>query len=202
MEDLITVHVRVLALSSRLLLIYYKVNGRVFLDYKSHLENNYELSTVLYSQNGIIRTKERNSDRRHYYFRRNSDASDPYLTEDQIRALNDMKCYPNDAEYTITDDQALLCPARIRGFALSEKQWAFFLLDNVEDIVWSESAFDKLEVDGPIKSKIQALVEIHYTKNNFKDFVAGKGRGLVVLLHGPPGTGKTLTAGKSHHRQS
>ena len=26
------------------------------------------------------------------------------------------------------------------------------------------------------------------------DVVEGKGRGLVILLHGPPGVGKTLTA--------
>lgn len=202
MKDLITVHVRALALLSRRLLIPHEVNGRIFLDYKSHLENNYGLSTVLYSRNGIIRPKEQTSDRKYHYFRRRSDADDTRLTEDQVRSLNDMKCYPNNAEYLMTDDQALLCPARIRGFALSEKQWAFFLLENVQDITWSESAFDKLELDGSIKSKVQALVEIHYTKNDFDDLVAGKGRGLVVLLHGPPGTGKTLTAGKRHHPHS
>lgn len=29
------------------------------------------------------------------------------------------------------------------------------------------------------------------------DFIAGKGNGLIMLLHGGPGTGKTLTAGMS-----
>ncbi len=29
------------------------------------------------------------------------------------------------------------------------------------------------------------------------DLIAGKGNGLIMLLHGGPGTGKTLTAGKS-----
>lgn len=28
-----------------------------------------------------------------------------------------------------------------------------------------------------------------------KDMIAGKGNGLIMLLHGAPGTGKTLTAG-------
>ena len=27
------------------------------------------------------------------------------------------------------------------------------------------------------------------------DLIAGKGNGLIMLLHGGPGTGKTLTAG-------
>jgi SpoVK/Ycf46/Vps4 family AAA+-type ATPase len=30
-----------------------------------------------------------------------------------------------------------------------------------------------------------------------EDLIAGKGNGLIMLLHGGPGTGKTLTAGKS-----
>ena len=116
------------------------------------------------------------------------------MTEDQMRALNDMKCYQNTAEYDMSDYQALLCPARIRGFSLIEKQWGFFLVDKVRDIKWSESVFEKLEMDSSIKSKVQALVETHYT-DTFDDMIAGKGKGLVVLLHGPPGTGKTLTAG-------
>jgi len=28
------------------------------------------------------------------------------------------------------------------------------------------------------------------------DFIQGKGRGQIILLHGPPGVGKTCTAGK------
>lgn len=106
-----------------------------------------------------------------------------------------MKCYANTPEYEMTDYQALLCPAKIRGFALGEKRWAFFLVDEVKDINWSDIAFTQLEIDPDTKSKIQALVECHYTENNLGDFIAKKGKGLVLLLHGRPGTGKTLTAG-------
>lgn len=38
-----------------------------------------------------------------------------------------------------------------------------------------------------------ALAEMRID-DSFDDFVSGKGRGLVVLLHGSPGVGKTLTA--------
>lgn len=106
-----------------------------------------------------------------------------------------MKCYPNTEDYELTDYQALLCPARVRGFALTEKQWGFFLVDNIRDIAWSESVFQNLELEPKVKKKVQALVEIHYDNNTFDDIIAGKGKGLVLLLHGPPGTGKTLTAG-------
>lgn len=48
------------------------------------------------------------------------------------------------------------------------------------------------------KEFIQALVESEWVDNNVDphsfDIVRGKGKGLVILLHGSPGTGKTLTA--------
>lgn len=42
----------------------------------------------------------------------------------------------------------------------------------------------------------QALVESHkyHAAESIDDVIQGKGKGLVVVLHGPPGTGKTLTA--------
>lgn len=37
------------------------------------------------------------------------------------------------------------------------------------------------------------MIENH-ERASFSDLVEGKGKGLVILLHGPPGVGKTLTA--------
>lgn len=34
------------------------------------------------------------------------------------------------------------------------------------------------------------------------DYVAGKGNGLIFLLHGKPGVGKTYTAGKFFHNET
>jgi SpoVK/Ycf46/Vps4 family AAA+-type ATPase len=55
--------------------------------------------------------------------------------------------------------------------------------------------------DNTFKDTLQALVKTHFMQrlgqetNHFEyDIVRGKGRGLVILLHGAPGTGKTLTA--------
>ena len=44
------------------------------------------------------------------------------------------------------------------------------------------------------KELITALVSVHLNTKESTDIVAGKGNGLVLLLHGPPGTDKTLTA--------
>ena len=112
-------------------------------------------------------------------------------------SLNDMKCYNNDDDYEITEEQALLAPARVRGFTLSNKRWAFFPVNGLAEIKWNHDAFAKLEIDPVMKTYIQALVGSHsLTETAFDDLIADKGKGLILLLHGPPGTGKTLTAGK------
>ena len=159
---------------------------------------------MLYSYNGIIENKKVNSDQESidYLYRRRYDLEEDRepsdcITEEEKRALKNMKCHANNEEYNMSNDEALLCPARIRGFALSEKRWAFFLVGKVEDIGWSDSAFDEVEVDEAVKFQLLAVVKTHYTQKNLGTIVASKGVGLVVLLHGPPGTGKTLTAGKS-----
>ena len=55
--------------------------------------------------------------------------------------------------------------------------------------------------DNSYKDTLQALVKTHFmqkqsgdTQNFEYDIVRGKGKGLVVLLHGAPGVGKTFTA--------
>ena len=96
----------------------------------------------------------------------------------------------------MTEDQAFLAPARTPGFALSTKQWAYFLVEKVQEVQWHDNAFDHLELDPVIKTTIQALVETHNkTGLKFDDFIKDKGKGLIMLLYGPPGAGKTLTAG-------
>ena len=73
-----------------------------------------------------------------------------------------------------------------------------FDVDNVTDIQWQTDAFENLVLPKQQKDMIRALVESHEASVNaqdrFDDFIAGKGRGLVINLFGPPGVGKTLSA--------
>ncbi|KAI5783678.1 P-loop containing nucleoside triphosphate hydrolase protein [Geopyxis carbonaria] len=100
----------------------------------------------------------------------------------------------------LTEDQLLLCSATVRGFALSEKKWLQFFVDLVSPIEFSDQAFDQLVLPARQKSLVRALVESHINEtNNFDDFIKGKGKGLISVLHGPPGVGKTLTAEAVSH---
>lgn len=47
--------------------------------------------------------------------------------------------------------------------------------------------FDKKEIQRNLPNKGVELVE--------QDFIRGKGKGLVIILHGAPGVGRTATAG-------
>lgn len=62
---------------------------------------------------------------------------------------------------------------------------------------WNRNAFEKHLVLKPQKKDlIKALITVHIASINSMttDIIEGKGKGLIILLHGGPGTGKTLTA--------
>jgi SpoVK/Ycf46/Vps4 family AAA+-type ATPase len=83
-------------------------------------------------------------------------------------------------------------------------------VDFIEDIDKSDSVrdsgFEDLVIPKHYRDLLVALVASHTEDNKQKgkpqskkpstqmDLVHGKGRGLVILLHGPPGVGKTSTA--------
>lgn len=95
----------------------------------------------------------------------------------------------------LTDEQAMLTNATVRGYSFTNKRFLEFFVDKLEPIQWNTSCFDGLVLDPDIKRTVQALVSNHTRERpGFDDIVKGKGQGLVCVLHGPPGVGKTLTA--------
>lgn len=102
------------------------------------------------------------------------------------------------------DDLALL-PRRVIGYALWERKFVQLdvqILDHMA-VTARENAFDRLEIDQLHKKLIQSIVSSHFRSRDIEkggkglgtqDIIRGKGKGLVLLLHGVPGVGKTATA--------
>jgi SpoVK/Ycf46/Vps4 family AAA+-type ATPase len=80
------------------------------------------------------------------------------------------------------------------------------LVDGVGSVTWNKDAFERLVLPKKTEDLVKALAMVRTSKLGEKqgmsilgkgkrdDLIAGKGNGLIMLLHGSPGTGKTLTA--------
>ncbi|KAI0428596.1 hypothetical protein F5Y09DRAFT_332445 [Xylaria sp. FL1042] len=99
----------------------------------------------------------------------------------------------------------ILLPPGIHGFFMKEKKWVHLLVARIQPVYWNKDAFDRLVLPKRSKNLVKGLVMVRKStpeKSNVQialkgkrdDIIAGKGSGLIMLLHGGPGTGKTLTA--------
>ncbi|KAH8600167.1 ATPase [Bisporella sp. PMI_857] len=108
------------------------------------------------------------------------------------------KSPPNSNEATwlkLTPYHQMLCTGRVRGYSLKRKRWLDFFVDFVSDITWNTDAFDHLILPEDDKDLILGFAELKVqSRDADDDVIQGKGRGVIILLHGPPGVGKTLTA--------
>lgn len=105
---------------------------------------------------------------------------------------------------TPNPEELVVMPHIVHGFYLTEKQWVTIYVDGVHEIKWNKTAYDRLVIPSKTKELIRALVTVRTSQRGIKhglgvagkrvDIIAGKGNGLIMLLHGGPGTGKSLTA--------
>jgi hypothetical protein len=98
-------------------------------------------------------------------------------------------------DFEMTDQQALISPSQALGFELDNKRWVRLDVELLQDIVWEEKDWDRLELESECKNDLKRLVEAH-SSHPKGDQASAKGQGLMFLLHGLPGSGKTFTVGK------
>ncbi|KAL8796093.1 MAG: hypothetical protein Q9195_001425 [Heterodermia aff. obscurata] len=112
------------------------------------------------------------------------------------RADSKFKQYDQIKPDATPDDLTLLlCPQHVHGYCLRDKVWKSLNVNQLKPVNFRKNAWDRLVLDEEYKDIVQAMVSSYVEKSSsIEDLVAGKGAGLVALLHGPPGIGKTLTA--------
>ncbi|KAI9692346.1 MAG: hypothetical protein M1822_006577 [Bathelium mastoideum] len=168
---------------------WFKTQGNVIVDHKSYLEYNDNYC-------GPMGRFERNDP--------NDECSCPAC----LKTIPDTLDFRNN-KFTeseeFTDLQYIICPARFLGYIMASKTWVSMSIDAVHPLRdrVKEDAFERLILGQDEKDLVRSLVGNHEKKKALtddkgnpigEDFIEGKGRGLVILLHGPPGVGKTSTA--------
>ncbi|RDL40429.1 uncharacterized protein BP5553_00408 [Venustampulla echinocandica] len=132
------------------------------------------------------------------------------------RLLRDTK-RPQNA---LSDEDLAIMSYRVFGFVLRSRKWAKLDLTHLTDVhapsnenaggeggketeddEEPKTAFDRLVLPDGHRKMILSLVAQHFrdkessaNKNDQTGIVRGKGKGLILLLHGAPGVGKTSTA--------
>ncbi|USW58681.1 Putative histone H3/CENP-A, AAA+ ATPase domain, ATPase, AAA-type, core [Septoria linicola] len=170
----------------------YNVDGRVVVDTKTYhrLNANRAFSVAAFPSENKKRKKPSAA-------RNNYDDYDDYDDYDQVDDNATAELVPQDVLEVdpLTDDQCLLANAMVRGFSFTEKRWFELFVDKLTPPAWNTNCFDQLVLPDAQKDLVQALVANHVQqRSDFDDIVKGKGKGLILVLHGPPGVGKTLTA--------
>ncbi|KAK4079966.1 hypothetical protein Trihar35433_1071 [Trichoderma harzianum] len=105
---------------------------------------------------------------------------------------------------SLTNDDLVIMSYRVFGFVLRSRKWAKLdlkYLSPVSEGSKEQTAFDQLVLPKQHKDIVYCLVDQHFrnkearvSDNEEVDIIRGKGKGLILLLHGSPGVGKTTTA--------
>ena len=88
-------------------------------------------------------------------------------------------------------DKHLTAPPRVLGWSTQRKSWCQFTIGKIQEAdLRNKNVFDdQLQLDEEMKAMIKALVKHHNNSDDAQgpqnpDLIEGKGRGLVILLHG------------------
>ncbi|KAF3769566.1 P-loop containing nucleoside triphosphate hydrolase protein, partial [Cryphonectria parasitica EP155] len=108
---------------------------------------------------------------------------------------------------TIKDADLVLLPKRSFAYTLRERKFVTIDINHLRPVPIDIGIFDSLKISRDYKDIIRGLISSHFQKKELErlytsrsveglsqDLIRGKGKGLVVLLHGAPGVGKTATA--------
>ncbi|KAH6676253.1 ATPase [Halenospora varia] len=169
----------------------HNVNGRILIDYFGYKKHH----------EGLTRNGNTNNSRSGRGLGRRSIASaatggdKPAPPSHYVEALPKEQQEENKEEILSREDDLVYLSPVLLGFALKNKLWLHFYVDDIKPVVWNDDAYSHLVYQEEQKDLVLTFVDNHQRlKARVDDVIMGKGQGLILLLSGPPGTGKTLTA--------
>lgn len=101
----------------------------------------------------------------------------------------------------LSDDFKLLLTNRVFGFVLRSRKWYFLNIDFIHPIQRQSEGFNALVLPEGVPQLVEGLVQAHNSNSRNEaptsnglvrerhqvDVVRGKGKGMIILLHGVPG---------------
>ncbi|KAF5501636.1 Ribosome biogenesis ATPase RIX7 [Colletotrichum siamense] len=106
----------------------------------------------------------------------------------------------NWQEWTWSDEDIVLLPRRAFAYVLRERKFTRIDVRSIEfNTEQGNLTLDQIQMKPERRRMIRSAVAAHFRSKQGPstsdlDPVRGKGKGLVILLHGAPGVGKTATA--------
>ncbi|KAJ9613961.1 hypothetical protein H2200_002097 [Cladophialophora chaetospira] len=173
-------------------MIRHNIESRIIIDCEAH--NRFLPNNAVYFNNLFKPSKKTNGVGEDVDEDLYDDSSD-FDDDSDFLATPDSDNDAKPKHRPLTAEELLIAVPYVRGYAIKTKKWLWFYVDQVEEIQFAENAFASLVLPKEQKSLIRAFVEsqVKY-KDDFDDIIAGKGKGMILLLAGPPGVGKTLTS--------
>ncbi|KAJ2996039.1 hypothetical protein NUW58_g1106 [Xylaria curta] len=81
-------------------------------------------------------------------------------------------------------EELMICCHEVYGYDFALKRWGIFSVANIRDVEFNSEAFDHLLLSSNKKQLISSLVMQHGNRPEaFDDYIRGKGKGLIFLLH-------------------
>lgn len=120
---------------------------------------------------------------------------DPFLSEFQ-RSSEDEYITVEDFEKKFFTDNKLILPENVCAFILDRMCFALLAVKGLQDPIQNSQGWNDLLLEPTHQTVIKALVKRHLMNHQqgalqkskpTHDLVAGKGEGLIILLHGAPG---------------
>ncbi|KAH7128987.1 hypothetical protein EDB81DRAFT_808559 [Dactylonectria macrodidyma] len=156
--------------------------------------------SLAYSQDEIVQKADGVELRQ----RRENLSVDSFLKA-RIQGSRNFETNPKALE--LREEDLVLLPKRMFAYALRERRFLAIDLNLLKPVRREPGVFENLRIQTEYKDVVRGLVTSHFQKKILErryadsategpgqDLIQGKGRGLVVLLHGVPGVGKTATA--------